>query len=62
MKVYFHTPILLLSILFCFAATNLGNCFASDIQQPVTDEAITENETHGQVIFYSRTGNTKTVA
>ena len=37
MKVYFHTPILLLSVLFCFGATNPGNCFASDIQQPGTD-------------------------
>ena len=65
MKVYFHTPILLLSVLFCFGATNPGNCFASDIQQPGTDtkeEIIMENELHGLVIFYSRTGNTKTVA
>ncbi len=57
MKVYSHTPILLLSILFCFAATNPGNCFASDIQQPVTDEAITENEIHGQVILFTTTSS-----
>lgn len=65
MKVCFHTPILLLSILLCCGASNPGNCLASAVQQPVSDEqaeVITENELHGQIIFYSRTGNTRTVA
>ena len=65
MKIYFLKVILLISILFCAFTTNPGNSFASDIQQPVNDEqevVIMENELHGQVIFYSRTGNTKTVA
>jgi flavodoxin len=65
MKVYFHIPILLLSILLCCGAPNLGNCFASDLQQTPSDEqdeVIRENKLRGQVIFYSRTGNTRTVA
>ena len=65
MKFFFHTPILLISILFFFASANPGKCFSSDIQQPLSDtkeEVLMENEIHGQVIFYSRTGKTKTVA
>ena len=62
---YFPKFIIVLSILFCSFTANPGNCVASDTKQPVPDESkevLRENEITGAVIYYSRTGNTRTVA
>ena len=65
MKIFVHALVFLISFLFYSSETNSGNCFASDIQLPVPDEnkeATRGPEITGKVIFYSRTGNTRTVA
>ena len=65
MKIHFNTLAVVLVILFCSFMTKLETCSATDIQQPVTEEIndnLSNNSVTGQVIFYSRTGNTKTVA
>ena len=65
MKIHFNTLAVVLLILFCSVITKLETCGATDIQQPVTQETkdnLRNNSVTGQVIFYSRTGNTKTVA
>ena len=62
MKIFFNTFIVTVVFLFSSIITNLETCRATDIQQPASPEKSTKEEIAGQVIFYSRTGNTKTVA
>ena len=62
MKIFFNTFIFTVVILFSWVITNPETCRATDIQQPPSLEKGTGEELAGQVIFYSRTGNTRIVA
>jgi flavodoxin len=62
MKISFNTLIFTGVILFSWIITNPETCTASDIQQPPSVEKGTKKKTAGQVIFYSRTGNTRILA
>ena len=62
MRIFSNTFILTVGILFSSVITNLETCRATDIQQLVSLENVSKEKVTGQVIFYSRTGNTRTVA
>lgn len=62
MKFFFTILIVTAVFLFSSLITNLETCRATDFQQPASPEKGTKEEVTGQVIFYSRTGNTRTVA
>jgi flavodoxin len=59
---FFNTFILIVVILFSSAITNLETCQGTDIQEPSSIEKGKRENLAGQVIFYSRTGNTRIVA
>ncbi len=62
MRIFFNTYILAVVILFTSVLPDLKNCRATDTQQPEPAAKVTKEEIAGQVIFYSRTGNTRIVA
>ena len=62
MRIFSSTYIFLLVILFSSVIVSLENCSATDTQQFIPLEKTTKEKIAGQVIFYSRTGNTRTVA
>jgi flavodoxin len=62
MKMFLSTFILTVVILFSSLITNLKTCRATDIHPPASVEKKTQEKIAGQVIFYSRTGNTRIVA
>jgi flavodoxin len=62
MKIFFNTFILTVVILFSWVITNPETCRATDLQQPASVEKAAQEKIAAQIIFYSRTGNTKIVA
>jgi len=62
MRIFFNTYILAVVILFTSVLPDLKNSCATDTQQPEPAAKVTKEEIAGQVIFYSRTGNTRIVA
>ena len=62
MKIFFNAFILSAVILCSSVITNWETCWATVIHQPPSAEKGTKENIAGQVIFYSRTGNTKIVA
>jgi flavodoxin len=62
MRTFFKTFILTVLFLFSSLIPDRENCRATDTHQPSSLENVTKEEMAGQVIFYSRTGNTRTVA
>ena len=62
MKFFFNRFILTVVILLGAVITNLETCRAADLPRPPSPEKGTKGKISGQVIFYSRTGNTRIVA
>ena len=62
MRILFNTFIVTAVILFTAVIPDPENCGAADIQHPESLEKAAKAEIAGQVIFYSRTGNTRIVA